>query len=233
MVQNSELAAMYCGFISISIANALELRLSCTNPLIWPFGIFTFFHATNNLLQSPKRQTDCMPFRICKAIVKQSTWPEWTCLLPEVHQPVNNLEIKAPSAFLNHNITMPSHERHVKSPATALFQQIIQANRKDTLKPRITGALWGNPPITDGLSQERASNAENVSMYWRLHDKLECGTWYHHPRRLQCVLSRNLRIFKVATWHYRCRHNLKINVDLWPAISKSVIHWDHLLACIT
>ena len=39
--------------------------------------------------------------------------------------------------------------------------------------------------------------------------KLECGTWYHHPRRLQCVLGRNLRICKVATWHYRCRHNLK------------------------
>ena len=44
--------------------------------------------------------------------------------------------------------------------------------------------------------------------------KLECGTWYHHPRRLQCVLSRNLRIFKVATWHYRCRHNLKNNCNL-------------------
>ena len=28
---------------------------------------------------------------------------------------------------------------------------------------------------------------------------LECGTWYHHPRRIQCVRSRNLRIFKVAT----------------------------------
>ena len=41
--------------------------------------------------------------------------------------------------------------------------------------------------------------------------KLECGTWYHHPRRLQCVLSRNLRIVKVPTWHYRCRHNLKNN----------------------
>ena len=84
--------------------------------------------------------------------------------------------------------------------------------------------------------------------------QLECGTWYHHPRRLQCVWSRNLRIFKVATWHYRCRHNLKNNciwdnlqccllvpmspskacdVDRWPAISKSEIHWDRLLACIT
>ena len=68
---------------------------------------------------------------------------------------------------------------------------------------------------------------------YHFHSRLECGTWYHHPWRLQCVLSRNMRIFKVATWHYRCRHNLKINVDIWPAISKSVIHWDHLLAFIT
>ena len=51
--------------------------------------------------------------------------------------------------------------------------------------------------------------------------KLECGTWYHHPRRLQCVLSRNVRIFKVATWHYRCRHNLKNNCI-----------WDNLQYCL-
>ena len=50
---------------------------------------------------------------------------------------------------------------------------------------------------------------------------LECGTWYHHPRRLQCVWSRNLRILKVATWHYRCRHNLKNNCI-----------WDNLQCCL-
>ena len=51
--------------------------------------------------------------------------------------------------------------------------------------------------------------------------QLECGAWYRHPRRLQCVLSRNLRIFKVATWHYRCRHNLKNNCI-----------WDNLQCCL-
>ena len=37
----------------------------------------------------------------------------------------------------------------------------------------------------------------------------------------QCVLSRNLRIFKVATWHYRFRHNLKNNCI-----------WDDLQCCL-
>ena len=51
--------------------------------------------------------------------------------------------------------------------------------------------------------------------------KLECGIWYHHPRCLQCVLSWNLRIFKVVTWHYRYRHNLKNNCI-----------WDNLQYCL-
>ena len=42
---------------------------------------------------------------------------------------------------------------------------------------------------------------------------------YHHTCRQQCVLSRNLRIFKVARWHYRCRHHLKNNCI-----------WDNLLS---
>ena len=55
----------------------------------------------------------------------------------------------------------------------------------------------------------------------RFYCQLECGTWYHHPQRLQCVWSRNLRIFKVATWHYRCRHNLKNDCI-----------WDNLQCCL-
>ena len=35
-----------------------------------------------------------------------------------------------------------------------------------------------------------------------------------------CVLSRILRIFKVATWHYRCHHR-----------HKNVCTWDNLLLC--
>ena len=57
--------------------------------------------------------------------------------------------------------------------------------------------------------------------YMKCIIELECGTWYHHPRRLQCVLSTNLRIFKVATWHYQCRHNVKI-----------ICIWDNLKYCL-
>ena len=54
------------------------------------------------------------------------------------------------------------------------------------------------PPM---ISQSQISCNTPRFIYSSNICELECGTWYHHPRRLQCVLSRNLRIFKVATWH--------------------------------
>ena len=73
------------------------------------------------------------------------------------------------------------------------------------------------PPQAITTNQKK----QRVAGVGQCREKLECGTWYHHPRRLQCVLSRNLRIFKVATWHYRCRHNLKNNCI-----------WDNLQYCL-
>ena len=82
------------------------------------------------------------------------------------------------------------------------------------------------------LRQPRPTDSADINMWLQLSDTssippmhggflLLCGTWYHHLRCLQCVLSRNLRIFKVATWHYRCRHNLKNNCI-----------WDNLQCCL-
>ena len=77
--------------------------------------------------------------------------------------------------------------------------------------------------LTDRQTDRQTNRQTNIlaKMQILASNKLECGTWYHHPRRIQCVLSRNLRIFKVATWHYQCRHNLKNNCI-----------WDNLQYCL-
>ena len=89
---------------------------------------------------------------------------------------------------------------------------------------RLCNALWNNNTgawrvVSDSLDihfiYDGIHSCRNVILW--TNKQLECGTWYHHPRRLQCVLSRNLRIFKVATWHYRCRHNLKNNC-IWDSL---------------
>ena len=43
------------------------------------------------------------------------------------------------------------------------------ADKKKTSKRRVTGLCEGNPPVTGGFPSQRASNAENVSIWWRHH----------------------------------------------------------------
>ena len=52
-------------------------------------------------------------------------------------------------------------------------QPFVQAQIKEnTSKLRVTGLCEGNPPVTCGLPPQKASNAENVSIWWR-HYKIE------------------------------------------------------------
>ena len=59
----------------------------------------------------------------------------------------------------------------LKSPALPLFTQLfIQAQIKKTSEFRVTGLCAGNSPVTGEFPAQRASNAENVSVWWRHHD---------------------------------------------------------------
>ena len=48
---------------------------------------------------------------------------------------------------------------------------------KKTSKLRVTGFCEGNSPATGEFPAQRASNAENVSLWWRHHVLLLCETW--------------------------------------------------------
>ena len=47
-----------------------------------------------------------------------------------------------------------------------------RSSLKKASKLRVTGLCERNPPVTDGLPSQRASNAENVSIWWRYHGPL-------------------------------------------------------------
>ena len=47
------------------------------------------------------------------------------------------------------------------------------ADEKPTLQLHVAGLYAGNIPATGEFPAQRASNAENVSMWWRHHDFLE------------------------------------------------------------
>ena len=45
------------------------------------------------------------------------------------------------------------------------------ANQKKTSKLRVTGLCVGNSPVTGEFPAQGASNAQNVSIWWRYHER--------------------------------------------------------------
>ena len=75
---------------------------------------------------------------------------------------------------LSTNITVTSKwvRWHLKSPASPLFTQpFIQAQIKENIKaPHHWPLCGGNSPVAGEFPAQMASNAENVSIWWRHHD---------------------------------------------------------------
>ena len=53
-----------------------------------------------------------------------------------------------------------------------LFNRLFRRRSKTTSKLRVTDLCEGNPPVTGEFPSQRASDAENVSIWWRHHVSL-------------------------------------------------------------
>ena len=59
-------------------------------------------------------------------------------------------------------------------------QPFVLANIKENIKVRVTGLCEENSPVTCEFASQRASNAENVSIWWRHNDWMiisACLAW--------------------------------------------------------
>ena len=56
-------------------------------------------------------------------------------------------------------------------PHHCLRKQLFRRRSKKMSKLRVTGLCVGNSPVTGEFPAQKASNAENVSIWWRYHDK--------------------------------------------------------------
>ena len=54
-------------------------------------------------------------------------------------------------------------------PHECLLKRLFSRRSKKTPKLRVTGLCEGNSPVTGEFPAQRASNAENVSIWWRHH----------------------------------------------------------------
>ena len=65
----------------------------------------------------------------------------------------------------------PNHQPH-----DCLLNCLFGRRSKKTSKLRVTGLCVGNSPGTGEFPAQMASNAENVSIWWRHHDLCHCTT---------------------------------------------------------
>ena len=57
-------------------------------------------------------------------------------------------------------------------PHDCLLKCLFRRRSKERSKLHATGLCVGNSPVTDEFPTQRASNAEDVSIWWRHHDEI-------------------------------------------------------------
>ena len=76
-------------------------------------------------------------------------------------------------------------------------------------------SVWGDPPVTGGFPSQRASNAENISI-WRRHNAARSNQW-----RINIVVC----VFQgLALDHFRVRDmSNPVNKWTWRGIEEQII----------
>ena len=81
-------------------------------------------------------------------------------------------------------------------PYDYLLTRLFRRRWKKTSKLRVTGLCAQNSPVTGEFPAQRASNTENVSIWWRHHEK----------NMLKCMLiKRDLLKLHLAGWRLSCQ----------------------------
>ena len=97
-------------------------------------------------------------------------------------------------------------------PYECLLNRSFGGRSKKTSKLRVTGLCVGNSPVTGEFPAQMASNAENVSIWWRHHESVDTDGFF-----LCAASNAGLNILLVVTparcWTKSRRHGMR-NISL-------------------
>ena len=95
-------------------------------------------------------------------------------------------------------------------PRDCLLNSLFMHRSKKTSKLRVIGLCAGNSPVTGEFPAQRANNAENVSIWWRHHErcwKITAGPW--------SVCHGNMQKFVHLVMGLWCRTLIEQIVSIW------------------
>ena len=96
----------------------------------------------------------------------------------------------------NEHDVVSYHERY-----DCLLNRLFRRRSKKTSKLRVTGICAGNSPVTGEFPAQRASDAENISIWWRHHEK-----WPHHHAPKIHAQTRTCRNMPHSIWNKEFVH---------------------------
>ena len=97
-------------------------------------------------------------------------------------------------------------------PHYCLLNRLFRRISKKTSKPGVTGLCVGNSPETGEFPAQMASNAENVSIWWRHHD-ISHSIWCSGLQTAAIVHLHILSVLKKKIVRVICGVILRINTD--------------------
>ena len=105
---------------------------------------------------------------------------QWWLLISEVQR--EHIHWKSIQWRLNGRGGVSNHQPH-----DSLLNHLFGLRSNETPKLRVTGLCAGNSPVTGEFPAQIASNAENVSIWWR-----------HHGSRYYSLLF----VWELLIWYY-------------------------------
>ena len=106
----------------------------------------------------------------------------------------------------NEHDSVSNHQPH-----DCLFNRLFGRRSKKISKLRVTGLCAGNSPGTGEFPAQRASNAENVSIWWRHHDLDQCWDivdWTHRNNLNEIFIEFHTFSFKKSIGKCRLENDV-------------------------
>ena len=96
-------------------------------------------------------------------------------------------------------------------PHDCLVNRLFRRRSKKTSKLRVTGLWKENSPVTGEFPAQRASNAENVSIWWHHHIQLLMGD---NPMSCICTLSYDVSMLHFTNYRVNTIRVKRVTVPL-------------------
>ena len=97
-------------------------------------------------------------------------------------------------------------------PHNCLLNRLSRRRSKKTSKLRVTGLCEGNSPLTGDFPPQRASNADNVSIWWRHHgssERVRYGVSFVSSESDLCVATVIAVLYVISYYIWPCNNGTR------------------------